>query len=226
MTAPEPKHVLKKIRQSGIVPVFYHEDPEICTGVAHACYDGGIRVFEFTNSGARAQEMYVMLKKYVQRHLPEMYLGIGAIRNQGQARTFINFNADFVVCPVMDPETADICKSAGVLWIPGCATPTEVSLAEKNGSIFVKLFPGELMSPLFLKNIIPLFPNLQFMPSDGVEPSAAAMIPWLEAGASAMGMGTKMITSEMLAIRDFTYLRERIKRLLKTIRQWRQQSIV
>lgn len=225
MPSPEPKSMLKKIKQSGIIPVFYHEDPEICTGVVRACYEGGLRVFEFTNGGPRAQEMYIMLKKYAQRHFPEMYLGIGAIKDAEAARTFIGYNADFVVCPVMDPETADVCRQFKVLWIPGCCTPTEVSQAEKNGGLFIKLFPGDLISPLLLKSIRPYFPALQFMPSDGIEPSATAMIPWLEAGATALSMGNKMITPEMLAIRDFSFLKERVKRLVKTIRQWRQQSI-
>jgi 2-dehydro-3-deoxyphosphogluconate aldolase/(4S)-4-hydroxy-2-oxoglutarate aldolase len=225
MPSPEPKQVLKKIRQSGIIPVFYHEDPEICTGVIQACYEGGLRVFEFTNGGPRAEEMYIMLKKQAQRLFPEMYLGAGAIMDAGAAQTYIRYNTDFIVCPVTDPETAAACRQAGVLWIPGCATPTEVSLAAKHSGKFIKLFPGDLISPLFLKSIRPYFPLLQFMPSDGIEPSATAIIPWLEAGASALSMGSKMITPEMLAIRDFSFLKERVKRLVKTIRQWRQQSI-
>lgn len=225
MPSPEAKSVLRKIAQSAIVPVFYHEDPEICTGVIQACYEGGLRIFEFTHSGPRAEEMYLMLKKQNERLFPEMYLGAGAVMDAGTASRYIGYNADFIVCPITDPETAACCKEAGTLWIPGCATPTEVSQAKKNGGRLIKLFPGDLISPLFLKSIRPYFPKLQFMPSDGIEPTATAIIPWLESGATALSMGNKMITPEMLSIRDFSFLKERVKRLVKTIRQWRQQSI-
>lgn len=225
MPASDPRVVLRKIGQSGILPVFYHEDPEICTGVVGACYAGGLRAFAFDNTGPRGEEMYVMLKKQVQRHFPDLYLGAGAITDAAAARTFAGYQADFLVCPVLDAETGEVCRKAGMLWVPGCATPTEIAQAGKLGATLVRLFPGVALGPPFLLHVKPSFPGMQFMPSEGIDPSAAAIIPWLEAGAAALAMGSRLITPEILAIPDFTFLKERVKRLLKTIRQWRQQSI-
>jgi 2-dehydro-3-deoxyphosphogluconate aldolase/(4S)-4-hydroxy-2-oxoglutarate aldolase len=225
MPSPEAKNVLKKIRQSGIVPVFYHEDPEICKNVLKACYEGGIRVFQFTNEGARAQETYLMLKKYVQSYLPEMYVGIGGIKDAQTAEVFINYNADFVVCSTIDPAVGDICRDRKVLWIPGCYTPTEIALAERTGATLLQLLPGEMLGAGFVKAVRPMFPAMQFIPMGGVEPSASSIIPWLEAGVTAVFMGDKMITPETLALNNYSYLKDHVKKLLKTIRQWRQQSI-
>jgi 2-dehydro-3-deoxyphosphogluconate aldolase/(4S)-4-hydroxy-2-oxoglutarate aldolase len=225
MPAPDPKNVLRKICQSGIAPVFFHEDPEICQNVIKACYDGGIRVFEFTNRGSRAQETYVMLKKYVHRYLPDMYLGIGTVKDADTAKTFIAYNADFIACPIMNGEVGEVCRQNNTLWIPACTTPTEIAGAEKNGATLIQLFPGSILGVAFIRAVKPLFPGLQFMPTGEVEPSASSIIPWLEAGVAAVGLGNKLITQETLALNDYSYLKDRIKKLLKTIRQWRQQSM-
>lgn len=224
MSSPEPKRVLKRIRQSGIIPVFYHEDPEICKKVARACYEGGLRVFEFTNGGSRAQENYLMLRKYAQRYLPELYLGIGTIKNSGIAAAYIRFNADFIVSPLVDPDMGKLCKEGKVLWIPGCSTPTEIDRAERCGASLIKLFPGEVLGIQYLKAILPSFPGLQFIPAGGVEPSASAVLSWLAAGAPAVNMDSRLLTAEIIEKDEFSSLRERIERLLLSIKKWRQQN--
>jgi 2-dehydro-3-deoxyphosphogluconate aldolase/(4S)-4-hydroxy-2-oxoglutarate aldolase len=225
MPSPERKAVLKRIIQSGIVPVFYHDDPEICKNVVKACYEAGIRVFEFAGIGSRSQEIYNMLGKLIQRDLPEMYFGIGNITDAEMAEAYANYNVDFIVCPTVDAEVGALCKEKKILWIPGCSTPSEIAQAKKSGASFIKLFPGEVLGPSFIRSVREIFPELRFMPTGGVEPSAASIIPWMEAGATAVNLGSRLITPEMLALNDFTYLKAHLKKLLKTIRQWRQQSI-
>lgn len=222
MPAPDPKAVLQKILDTAIIPVFYHDDPETCKSVIKACYEGGIRVFEFTNRGSRAQENYILLKKYVQRHLPDMFLGIGTIKDVSAAGSFMGYNADFIVCPLTDPAIGAACREQNVLWIPGCMTPTEIGQAEKAGAPLVKLFPGDLLQPAFIKAVRPLFPAMHFMPTGGVEPTEDSMTQWLKAGVAAMGMGSKLITADMLASKNYAALKEKAQNACKILTACRQ----
>jgi 2-dehydro-3-deoxyphosphogluconate aldolase/(4S)-4-hydroxy-2-oxoglutarate aldolase len=224
MSSPEPKRVLKTIRRSGIIPVFYHEDPEVCKKVTKACYEGGLRVFEFANGGARAQENYIMLRKYAQRHLPELYLGIGTIKDPGTAGTFIRFNADFIVSPVIDSDIGKLCREGKVLWIPGCSTPTEIAIAERCGASLIKLFPGEVLGTHYLKAILPAFPGLQFIPAGGVEPTATTILNWLAAGAPAVNMDDRLMSREIIEQNDFNRLKEQVQSLSLTIKKWRHRN--
>lgn len=224
MPSPEPKRVIKKIQQSGIVPVFYHEDPEVCKKVVRACYEGGLRVFEFAFGGARARENYMALKKYAQRSLPDLYIGIGTIKTASTADTFISHNADFIVSPVIDSEIGQLCKEKKVLWIPSCSTPTEIAVAEKCGASLVKIFPGEVLGTSYVKAILRSFPSMQFMPAGSIEPTATNIINWLAAGAAAVDMDDGLISQEMILKRNFTELKLKIKKLLATIKKWRLQN--
>jgi 2-dehydro-3-deoxyphosphogluconate aldolase/(4S)-4-hydroxy-2-oxoglutarate aldolase len=223
MSSPDPKHITKKIGQTPLMPVFYHEDPEICKGVARACYEGGIRTFEFSSLGARGQENYLLLKKYLQSHLPEMYLGAGAVKDSVTAEVFISLNVDFIVSPGINTEIAAVCREKKVLWIPACSTSEEVASAEKEGATVVKLIPGKQIKTTFVKTIKADFPNLRFVPADGIELSASSIIPWLEAGVTAVSLNEEIVSREMLELNDYTFLKEHIKKTLKTIRQWKKQ---
>ncbi|MGH2642638.1 MAG: hypothetical protein ACRDE2_01710 [Chitinophagaceae bacterium] len=225
MSLPDPKNIIKKIHQTGIIPMFHHEDPEILKSVIKACYDGGIRVFELMCTGARTKENFVSIKKYIHHSLPEMYLGAGGIKDAATADTFIHFNSDFISCPILDKETGDICKRRDTLWIPGCATTSEIAAAEKNGADVVRLFPGESQTTSSFRVIKTIFPDMQFIMAGGIDPSAAGIIPWLETGIMGAAMGRRLISPEMLTHQHHPFLRERVKKLLKTIRQWKQQSI-
>ncbi|GAA4311308.1 bifunctional 4-hydroxy-2-oxoglutarate aldolase/2-dehydro-3-deoxy-phosphogluconate aldolase [Compostibacter hankyongensis] len=217
----DPKIVLQKILDTGIVPVFYHDDPEVCKSVLKACYEGGIRVFELTHQGFRTQENYILLKKYAQRQLPDLYLGVGAVWNTETAATFINYQADFIVAPLTMPETGALCREKNMLWIPGCMTPTEIGLAEKAGAALVKLFPGELLGPEFVQLVRPLFPNLKFMPAGGVEATTVSLTHWLEAGASAVGMSGSLISPDLVAAKKYALLKEKAQLVRKIIDRYR-----
>ncbi|WP_126245172.1 bifunctional 4-hydroxy-2-oxoglutarate aldolase/2-dehydro-3-deoxy-phosphogluconate aldolase [Chitinophaga rhizosphaerae] len=214
----QPTIILQAFESTKVIPVFYHEDPEVCAEVMKACYTGGIRVFEFTNRGEQARQNFAHLRDLKAASMPDMQLGIGTIKNVVDARTFTDMGADFIVCPVVDPETATYCQRAGILWIPGCMTPTEISVAEKNGAALVKLFPGSALGPEFVKAIKPLFPGLKFMPTGGVEPEAANLKAWFGAGVVCVGMGSNLIPKDILADRDWKSLGEKIKQTFALLR--------
>lgn len=216
----QPDIIVKAFEDTKVIPVFYHEDPEVCAEVMKACYAGGIRVFEFTNRGEGARQNFAHLRDLKTATMPDMQLGIGTIKNAADAKTFTDMGADFIVCPVVDPETAAYCKSAGILWIPGCMTPTEISIAEKNGAPLVKLFPGSALGPDYVKAIKPLFPGLKFMPTGGVEPEITNLKAWFGAGVVCVGMGSNLIPKETLSKKDWTGLSEKIKQTFALLRSF------
>ena len=137
--APSPETIIAAFEQSGIIPVFYHDDENVCLEVLQACYDGGLRVFEFTSRGENARKNFATLRDRKLAAMPDLYLGIGTIKNASDAAVYAGMGADFIVCPVTDPETAAYCSAESITWIPGCMTPTEISVAEKSGARLVKL---------------------------------------------------------------------------------------
>ncbi|WP_028296079.1 ketohydroxyglutarate aldolase [Olivibacter sitiensis] len=183
---------LQHILTYPILPVFYHDDASICLETIKACYAGGIRVFEFVNRGAKAKDNFAHLVQQRDEHFPEMLLGIGTIKSKEEAENFLTLGADFIVSPITDAKIAQVTIQKDILWIPGCMTPTEISIAEKTGAPLAKLFPGNLLGTDFLKAIKPLFPHMRFMPTGGVSPTAESIDAWFDAGVSAVGMGSKL----------------------------------
>ncbi|MBV8255621.1 MAG: bifunctional 4-hydroxy-2-oxoglutarate aldolase/2-dehydro-3-deoxy-phosphogluconate aldolase [Chitinophaga sp.] len=208
--APKSEIIFAAFQQSGIIPVFYHEDVNVCLEVLQACYDGGLRVFEFTSRGAAARANFTAMLERKKATMPEMYLGIGTIKNAADAAFFADAGADFIVCPIVDPATAEICHQRQITWIPGCMTPTEIALAEKNGAGLVKLFPGNVLGPGFAAAIKPLFPGLKFMPTGGVEPTAASMKSWFDTGVICVGMGSNLVSKSVVENRDWAALKEKV----------------
>ena len=186
------KEILDHILNYPVLPVYYNDDPQTCIDVVNACYDGGIRVFEFVNRGENALDNFKQLLEFRNTQLPELKLGIGTIKDAATAIQYLKAGADFIVSPVVKKEIAEVTLHQNVLWIPGCMTPTEISLAEDLGAPLVKLFPGDTLGAKFLKAIKPLFPGMRFMPTGGVSPEEKNITEWFEAGVSAVGMGSKL----------------------------------
>ncbi|WP_142683632.1 bifunctional 4-hydroxy-2-oxoglutarate aldolase/2-dehydro-3-deoxy-phosphogluconate aldolase [Chitinophaga polysaccharea] len=208
--APSSETIIAAFEQSGIIPVFYHDDENVCLEVLQACYDGGLRVFEFTSRGENARKNFAAMRDRKLAAMPDLYLGIGTIKNAADAAIYAGMGADFIVCPVADPETAAYCRSENITWIPGCMTPTEISVAEKNGAGLVKLFPGNVLGPGYVKSIKPLFPQLKFMPTGGVEPTQLSMDAWFDAGVVCMGMGSNLLSKSLIESKDWSGLKEKI----------------
>lgn len=184
--------ILSKIKKYPIIPVYYNDDVKSCLKVLKECYDGGIRIFEFVNRGAKAKKNFEILRSYKEENLPGLALGIGTIKNKEQALEYIQIGADFIVSPILRMEIAEVCKKHSVLWIPGCMTTTEIAQAEELELPLVKLFPADVLGPNFLKTIYPVFPNLKFMPTGGVEPTKESISSWRKAGVFAIGIGSKL----------------------------------
>lgn len=206
-------NVLETIRQYPVIPVYYHDDIATCIDTLQNCYAGGIRVFEFVNRGNKALENFQVLVEYKNEHLPDLELGIGTIKTAQQAKDFAVIGADFLVSPIIKAEIASVAKAYNLEWIPGCMTPTEISLAEELDAKLVKLFPGDTLGTNFLKAIKPLFPNLKFMPTGGVDITENNIKSWREAGVFSIGLGSKLFAAPQDNLNN-KWLAERCKQLL------------
>jgi 2-dehydro-3-deoxyphosphogluconate aldolase / (4S)-4-hydroxy-2-oxoglutarate aldolase len=203
MSNPTAQMILR-IKGQGLMPLFYHDDLDVCVSVIDALYTAGVRQVEFTNRGAMALSHFRSLVALKEARWPGLLAGIGTIKSADEATTFLEAGADFVVCPGMDPKVGSIVHQAGKLWIPGCMTATEVMLAEQHGAQMVKLFPGSLLGPAYLKGLREIFPKIDFMPTGGVELTETSIDAWLKAGAVVIGLGSKLISTEALLSGDYS----------------------
>lgn len=207
---------LKIIQEYPVIPVYYNDDVQTCIDVLKSTYAGGIRVFEFTNRGENAVHNFKALLAYRDEHFADMQLGIGTIKTVSQAKTYIELGADFLVSPIVNADLAAVCADTHTFWIPGCMTPTEINLAEELDAPLVKLFPGDTLGIGFLKAIKPLFPNLKFMPTGGVDVNKENIDSWLDAGVTALGFGSKLFQQPKDA-QNYDWLTERCQLLIKLV---------
>jgi 2-dehydro-3-deoxyphosphogluconate aldolase/(4S)-4-hydroxy-2-oxoglutarate aldolase len=215
------EELIQTMEKSGLIPVFYHPEPEVCKEVVAAAYRAGVRVFEFTNRGENALELFKELVKSTKSY-EHFTLGIGTIFSAADAHTFMDAGAKFVVSPALIPEVADYCIRKDVLWIPGCGTVTEIYNARKLGAKVIKIFPGNVLGSGFIKAVKAVFPEVRMMPTGGVAPSQENLASWFNAGVCCVGMGSQLIRQEMLAANDFTALEKTIGETLGMIQKLRQ----
>lgn len=211
------------MKEGGLVPVFYNPDLEVCKEVLSACYRGGARVMEFTNRGDFAHQVFGELSKFVREKLPEMILGIGTVPDAATASLYLQLGADFVVSAFLKEEIATVCNRRKVLWSPGCGTLSEISRAEELGAEIVKVFPGSVLGPGFVKAVKGPCPWTSIMPTGGVSASRENLSGWFRAGAACVGMGSKLITKEFLAEKDFKGLEKHVSNTLKLIEEIREE---
>ena len=214
--------VARKMDETGIVPVFYHKDAEIGKKVLKACYDGGIRVFEFTNRGDYAHEVFTALNKYAAAELPEMMLGVGSVVDAGTAALYIQLGANFIVSPVLKEDMAFTCNRRKVLWSPGCGSLSEISRAEELGAEIVKIFPGQQVGgPDFVKAVKGPFPWTSIMPTGGVEPTEENLSAWFKAGVTCVGMGSQLITKDIIANNEYEKLKGLATSALNIVKKYK-----
>ena len=180
------------ILENPIVPVFYHPDPELSKKVLKACYDGGVRAFEFTNRGENALEVFAELVKYAKKNLPDLIMGIGTIIDELSAQQFIDAGADFMVQPFTSPDVGEVCRKNNIPWVPGTMTLTEIRNAVVLGAELVKIFPGNVLGSSYVKALRGPLPKVKIMVTGGVEPTEASVKEWFSAGANAVGMGSQL----------------------------------
>ncbi|VXB73568.1 4-Hydroxy-2-oxoglutarate aldolase [Flavobacterium sp. 9R] len=206
------------MKETGMIPLFYHGDVELGKEVLKACYDGGARLMEFTSRGDFAFEIFGALNKYALAELPGMILGVGSVTDAAAASLYMQLGANFIVTPVLREDIALVCNRRKVLWSPGCGSLTEIAKAEELGCEIVKLFPGDIYGPQFIKGIKGPCPWTSIMPTGGVSTSEDNLKSWFDAGATCVGIGSQLISNEILNAKDFDGLREKVKQTLETIK--------
>lgn len=214
--------VVIKMKETGMVPVFYNADIEVCKNVLKACYDGGVRVFEFTNRGDFAHEVFGQMMKYAAEDCPEMMLGVGSVIDGPTTSLYLQMGANFIVSPIIDEEMAKMCNKRKVAWSPGCGSVTEIVKAHELGSEVVKIFPGsQVGGPAFVKAVRGPFPYASIMPTGGVSPDEANLKGWIEAGVHCVGMGSQLFPKDILANKDYTAITAKCKETLAIIKKLR-----
>lgn len=213
--------VIREILEIGLIPVFYNREIETASNVVRACFEGGAKVMEFTNRGARAIKVFQKLALWRDRKLPELILGAGTIMDPATATAYINVGADYIVGPTFNPEVAKVCNRRRILYIPGCFTPNEISEAERMGAEIIKLFPGSVATPSFVKNLLGPMPSTLLMPSGGLKANREEIAKWFEAGATAINLGSDLLRNDLVEKGDYNGIREKVQLCLSWIKEAR-----
>ena len=214
--------VLDAIVSTGMVPVYYNKDVEIAKQVVKACYEGGVRAFEFTNRGDFAHEVYAELIKFATKECPELVLGVGSIVDAGTASLYLQLGANFVVGPLFNPEIAKVCNRRLVPYTPGCGSVSEIGFAQEVGCDLCKIFPaGNVGGPSFVKNIKAPMPWSMIMATGAVEPTEENLSAWFKAGVTCVGMGSKLFPKEMIAAGNWEAISTLCRDALATIKKYR-----
>jgi len=214
--------VLNTITDTGLVPVFYHKDVEVAKRIVDACAAGGAKAVEFTNRGDFAYEVFGELVKYCQEKQPEIIMGVGSVIDGPTAALYLANGANFIVGPILNPEVAKVCNRRKVSYSPGCGSASEISTAEELGVEIVKVFPGgEVGGPKFVKAVLGPTPWTSIMPTGGVDATQESISAWIKAGAAALGIGSNLITKEIVAAGDWETLSQNVAQCLLWIKQAR-----
>ena len=215
--------VAQTMKETGLVPVFYDADTELCKQVVKACYDGGIRVFEFTNRGDFAAEVFKELNQWAAVECPEMIMGVGSIVDEGTTALYIALGANFIVSPLIDEGMARVCNKRKIAWSPGCGSVTEIGRAHELGCEVVKIFPGSSVGgPDFVKGVMGPMPYASIMPTGGVSPDEANLSAWFKAGVHCVGMGSQLFPKEVLQQRNFSYITDKCREALELISKYKK----
>lgn len=213
--------VLQKIGATGMVPVFYHKNSETAKRVIKACYDGGVRAFEFTNRGDFAQDVFAECVKYAAEECPELALGVGTVVDAPTAALYIQLGACFVVGPLFNPDIVPVCNRRLVPYCPGCGSASEIGKAQELGCDLCKLFPGDVYGPAFVKGLMAPCPWTKLMVTGGVAPTKENLTAWIKSGVFCVGMGSKLFPKEQVAAQNWQYITDKCEEALGYIAQAR-----
>lgn len=213
--------VWNKMQETGMVPVFYHKEAKVAQQIVKACYEGGVRVFEFTNRGDFAHEVFAEVIRFSRAECPELALGVGSVIDAPTAALYLQLGADFVVGPMFNAEISRVCNRRSIPYIPGCGTVSEVSLAQETGCQICKIFPGDVLGPKFVKGLRAPMPWSKLMVTGGVEPTEENLSAWFRAGVFCVGMGSKLFPSSTIADSDWTGITDKCRETLAIIQKIR-----
>lgn len=212
--------VALKMKETGMIPVFYHKDAEVCKQVVKACYEGGVRVFEFTNRGDFAHEVFAELSKWVAKEAPELILGVGSVIDSATAAIYIQLGSNFIVSPLIDEETARICNRRKIAWSPGCGSVTEINRAHELGAEVVKVFPGSSVGgPDFISGVKGPMPWASIMPTGGVSTDEENLRGWFKAGVHCVGIGSQLFPKEVIESENYSLISEKCSQVLTIIKR-------
>lgn len=215
--------ILGMIKQTGMVPVFYNADPDVAKSIVRACVEGGAPVVEFTNRGDFAWEVFAQVERFCAKELPGAALGAGSVIDAPTAGLYINNGASFVVGPSLNPDLATVCNRRKVAYVPGCATATEISSAEALGCEVVKVFPGDAIGgPDFVRAVLAPMPWSSIMPTGGVDTTRESLEGWFRAGVFAVGIGSRLVSPEIVKSRDWAGLARRTRATVDLIAEIRK----
>ena len=214
--------VLDTVKETGIVPVFYNAELETSKKVLKACYEGGIRAFEFTNRGDFAHEVFGELVKYANKELPGMIVGVGSIVDPGTAALYIQLGANFVVGPLFNPEIAPVCNRRLIPYCPGCGSVSEVGAAQEASCDLCKVFPGDMLGPAFVKGLRAPMPWSRIMVTGGVKPERENLAGWFGAGVTCVGMGSNLFPKELIASGEWEKITGLCKNALAIVKEVRK----
>lgn len=215
--------IISKIKEQGVVPLFYNDDLTTSLNITKALYEAGMHCIEFTNRGVNAFENFSQMLKLRDESLPGLLLGIGTIKSAEDANQFIDAGADFLVSPVFDSSICDVAYINKVPWIPGCMTPTEIHVAQQAGCNLIKLFPGNLLQPSYVEAVLPLFTGLDLIVTGGVDSTEQSIKAWFNSGVAAIGIGGKLITKEILEQGNFDQLKNKAIEIMGIIQAVRKK---
>jgi 2-dehydro-3-deoxyphosphogluconate aldolase/(4S)-4-hydroxy-2-oxoglutarate aldolase len=216
--------VITEMHNSGMIPLFYDPDIEISKNIVQACYQGGARLLEFTHRGDFAHEVFRELIRFANESLPGMIIGVGSVTDAASASYYLMNGANFIVTPVFREDIAIVCNRRKVLWSPGCGSLTEIAKAEEMGAEIVKLFPGNIYGPEFVKAIKGPQPWTSIMPTGGVTTEKENLKAWFDAGVSCVGLGSKLISKELVKNKDYDQISNTIKKTLALIQTLKQSQ--
>ncbi len=222
MAGKNKVQVLTAAFSTGLIPVFYDSSAERAKKVLLACYKGGIRVFEFTNRGDFAHEVFAELSKFASIETPDLILGAGSIVDPATAALYMQLGARFIVGPIFNAEVAQVCNRRLVPYVPGCGSVTEVSTAQAAGCDLCKVFPGDVLGPGFVKGLKAPMPWSQILVTGGVKPDVDNLRAWFKAGASCVGMGSNLFPKEEIQLGDWESIARRCENCLKIINDVRK----
>jgi len=214
------KEIIAAMEETGMIPVFNHEDIEVAKAVLDTSYKGGVRVFEFTNRGNNSLNVFRALKEHAAQY-EGLILGIGTIFTPKEVEDFKEAGADFIVSPALIPNVAITASNNNLLWIPGCGTVTEIYTAKEMGAEVIKAFPGNVLGPSFVSAVKAVLPSLKIMPTGGVEPNETNLSKWFNAGVTCVGMGSQLFNKEWIMQKQFDALEEQIVQALAIIKSIR-----
>ncbi len=210
--------VAQKMAETGIVPVFYNKDIEVCKQVVKACYEGGARVFEFTNRGDFATLVFEKLNQWVIKQCPDMIMGVGSVIDEGTTAIYIALGANFIVSPIVDEGMAKVCNKRKILWSPGCGSVTEITKAHELGAEIVKIFPGSQVGGSgFVKAILGPMPWASIMPTGGVTPTEENLKEWFNAGVTCVGMGSQLFPPGIINNKDYSKTTELVAKVMEIL---------